>query len=148
MENGRMTSRPRADGMTTGMAGRFVMSARSSQIVADATPASGGPGEAFVAQELFLASLATCALAVIDHAAREERLPSRVHVQAESDIDPADTTRYRGVSLEFRFADVEQRQAEALVAAFTAVCPIYNTIARTTPVAIAVHIIPAAGVQG
>ena len=133
-----MASRPRASGMTTGMAGRFIMSARSAQIVADASTASGGPGEAFVAQELFLASIATCALAVIDKAAREQRLAPSVHVGAESDIDADDTTRYRSVMLHFRFAGVGQEQAEGLVAAFTAVCPIYNTLARTTPVTITV----------
>ena len=143
-----MTTRPRAAGMTTGMAGRFIMSARTSQIVADATTVKGGPGEAFVAQELFLASLATCALAVIDHAAREAGLPSQVHVQTESDIDPADTTRYRSVTMAFRFAGVAQGQAEVLVAAFTAVCPIYNTLARTTSVAVTVHAIAAGGALG
>ena len=130
-----MASRPRASGATTGIPGRFIMSARGAQIVADASAASGGPGEAFVAQELYLASIATCALAVIDMQARAQQLEPGVHVGAESDVDG---TRYRSVTLAFRFTGVAQDQAEALVAAFTAVCPIYNTLARTTPVTITV----------
>ena len=138
-----MADRPHASGMTTGMPGRFIMSARSAQIVTDASTASGGLGQAFVAQELYLASIATCALAVIDNKARAQMLAPSVHVEAESDIDPEDTTRYRSVALEFRFTGVGQAQAEALVAAFTAVCPIYNTLARTAPVAITV-VVPGA----
>ena len=137
-----MALRPRASGVTTGMPGRFIMSARAAQIVADASPAAGGPGEAFVAQELYLASIATCALAVIDMKARAQQLAPHVHVDAETEIDPDDTTRYRSATLAFRFTGVAQDQAEALVAAFTAVCPIYNTLARATPVAVTVTAAP------
>ena len=135
-----MANRPRAWGVTTSMPGRFIMGARTAQIVTDASPASGGAGEALVAQELYLVSLATCALAVIDGKARAQQLEALVHVDAETEIDPDDTTRYRSATMAFRFKGASQTQAEALVAAFTAVCPIYNTLARTTPVTIQVSL--------
>ena len=35
--------------------------------------------------------------------------------------------------MQFGFAGIAQVEANALVQAFTDACPIYNTIARTTP---------------
>jgi uncharacterized OsmC-like protein len=133
-----MATRPRASGVTTGVPGRFVMSTRSAHIVSDATTRRGGAGEAFVAQELFLASLATCALAVIDDEARKAGVRPRISVEVESEIDPDQGPGYRAARLAFRFEGVAQEQAETFVAAFVAVCPIYYTLARTTPVTITV----------
>jgi uncharacterized OsmC-like protein len=133
-----MAGRSNASGMTTGAPGRFITSARLTHIVADASKASGGLGEAPVAQELYLISLITCALAVIDGTARDRSIPAQVRIEAENEIDRDDTTRYRAAAMIFHFQGATQCQAESLVAAFTAVCPIYNTLARTTPVAITV----------
>ena len=41
--------------------------------------------------------------------------------------------RFRRLGMQFRFAGISQVEANALVQAFTDACPIYNTIARTTP---------------
>lgn len=134
-----MTDRPSARATTTQTPGRFLLSARQAHFVADASRARGGPAEAPVAAELFLSSLAACSLAVIADTARSQGvgLPS-VEVATSYEVDPADGTRFARVALDFRFAGVPSGQAEALVQVFKDVCPIYNTVARTTPVEITV----------
>ena len=125
---------PKATARTTDQAGRFLVSARNVHFVADASAARGGTGEAVVAAELFLSSLAACGLAIVTDVARKRGSTLRtVTVDTTYTIDPDDKTRFRRVGMRFSLAGVAQQEATALVAAFTASCPIYNTVARTTP---------------
>jgi uncharacterized OsmC-like protein len=125
---------PRVIARTTGQPGRFLVSARSVHTIGDATPARGGPGEAFVAAEFMLSALATCGLAIVTDEARKrgDKVTETV-IDTTYTVDPADTTRFSRVAMQFRFTGIAQQQADALVRAFTDRCPIYNTIARTTP---------------
>jgi uncharacterized OsmC-like protein len=129
-----MPADPKACARTTDQSGRFLVSARAVHIVADATPVRGGSGEALVAAELFLGSLATCGLAIVTDEAKKRGATLRAaSVETTYTIDPDDKTRFRRVGMQFRLTGVTQAEATALVAAFTASCPIYNTVARTTP---------------
>jgi uncharacterized OsmC-like protein len=111
-----------------------MVSARAVHIVADASAARGGSGEALVAAELFLSSLAACGLAIVTDVARKRGSALRsASVDTTYTIDPADKTRFSRVAMHFRFAGVAPAEATSLVAAFTDSCPIYNTVARTTP---------------
>ena len=126
---------------STAMPGRHLIDARHNHFVADSTEARGGRGEAPVATELFLASLATCALAVITDQARQRGLAAHEYrAEVSTRPDPADTTRFERIDFKFHLPGIAKADAEALVEAFTAVCPIYNTAARTTPVSIAVDV--------
>jgi uncharacterized OsmC-like protein len=93
-----------------------------------------------VAAELLLSSLAACGLALVTDTARERDITLRgVDLEATYTVDPADSTRFSRVGLRFRLPGLPRGQAEELVATFTATCPIYNTIARTTPTEVTVE---------
>jgi uncharacterized OsmC-like protein len=129
-----MPDDPKASARTTDQRGRFLTTARNAHIVTDATPGRGGTGEALVAAELFLSSLATCGLAIVTDEAVKRGIALRsASVEASYTLDPDDRTRFRRVAMHFRFAGIAQPEADALAGAFTASCPIYNTVARTTP---------------
>ena len=129
-----MPADPTATARTTDQPGRFLLSARDVHFVADASSARGGTGEALVAAELFLSSLAACGLAIVTDVARKRGSTMRsATVNTTYRIDPDDKTRFRRVGMQFLLAGVTQDEATSLVAAFTASCPIYNTVARTTP---------------
>lgn len=119
---------------TTHAHGRFVMTAMGHPFVADQAAKHGGPGEAPGAAELFLASLLSCAFGIIQRTGRERGTPpARIEADASYTLNAEDRTRFSVIRLAFRFQGVTLPQAEALVAAFAAQCPIYNTAARTTP---------------
>jgi uncharacterized OsmC-like protein len=121
--------------------GRHLIDVRHNHFVADSTALRGGTGEAPVATELFLAALATCALAVITDAARTRQLRAgEYRAEVSTAVDPQDTTRFLDIAFSFRMPGIAKSEAEALVREFTEVCPIYNTAARTTPVSIAVEV--------
>lgn len=123
------------------IAGRFIIDARQNHFIADASVARGGQNEAPVATELFVASLATCALAVItDEAVKAGIKDASYFVDVSATQDDNDGTRFSLVEFAFRFGGVKKDAAEGLVKAFTDICPIYNTVARTTPVKIAVAV--------
>ena len=119
---------------TTHVQGRFVLSAVGHAFVADQAAKHGGPGAVAGAAELFLASLLACAFGIMQRTAREGAFPlTRIEAEATYALDPADRTRFSRIGMDFTVAGLDQAGAEALVAAFVAQCPIYNTAARTTP---------------
>ena len=119
---------------TTHRQGRFVMSALGYPFVADQAAKHGGPGAAPGAAELFLASLIACALGIMQRTARERGLaPDRIEAEASYTLAPEDRTRFAQIRMAFTVAGLGRDDAEVLVAAFQAGCPIYNTAARTTP---------------
>ncbi|MDW8398944.1 MAG: OsmC family protein [Acetobacteraceae bacterium] len=123
---------------TTQTQGRFVMTALGHPFVADQAAKHGGPGQAPGAAELFLASLLACAFGIMQRTGRERGTPpARIEGEASYTIDPEDRTRFAVIRLAFRVHGLARAEAEALVAAFAAQCPIYNTAARTTPTEIA-----------
>ncbi len=129
-----MAEDPRVVARATDQPGRFIVSARNVHVVGDATPNRGGTGEAFVAAEFMLGALANCGLAIVCDEARKRGLaPTATSVETTYTVDPDDRTRFRRLGMHFRFAGISQPDADALVRAFTDACPIYNTIARTTP---------------
>lgn len=119
---------------TTLTEGRFVMTAMGHPFVADQAAKHGGPGQAPGAAELFLASLLSCAFGIIQRTGRERGTPpARIEAEASYTLHPEDRTRFAVIRLRFRFQGVTEQQADGLVAAFAAQCPIWNTAARTTP---------------
>ena len=122
---------------STHTAGRFIIDVRQNHVVADASVARGGRGEAPGAIELFVASLATCALAVIEDAGIKANIKNAVYsVNVSATPDDQDGTRFSIVEFAFDFKGVPAEIGKALIKEFTDICPIYNTVARTTPVKI------------
>jgi len=131
-----------AETRTTGIPGRFLLSAEGKHMVVDASAATGGVAEAFVAQELLAGSLATCSQAVI-YAVAEElgAVPDSVHVKVTSDRDPeAQPPVYSSFTMDFVLTGVSQEQAEALVGQFTTLCPIYYAISNMAPMTVNVAV--------
>lgn len=128
---------PSITSTTIGQNGRYLLSARDQHLVADATASRGGPGEAWLAGELLLAALATCAHAVIESSAREQGLTlSRVVVTGDSEADEAQPGHYGHVHLAFTLTGVDDAQANALVGEYLRICPIYGSVSRGAPVTV------------
>lgn len=116
---------------STATPGRFIVSAGARHFVSDARVATGGPGEAVNAGELLLSSLASCALAVIQHHAADTGVAlGAVQVDAEFQRDADDGTRYAWIAVRAHLPGLPRAQAQALLDRFTATCPIYNTLRR------------------
>jgi uncharacterized OsmC-like protein len=131
-----------AETRTTGIPGRFVLSADGKHMVVDASAATGGVAESFVAQELLAGALATCSQAII-YAKSEEvgAVPDSVHVHVASDRDPeAQPPVYSSFVMDFTLTGVTQEQAEQLVEQFTTLCPIYYAISTMAPMTINVSV--------
>ena len=125
---------PRVSAVTTGRFGRFVISSGAKHVVADSTAARGGPGEAMGAGELLLASLCSCGLALVTEAARERGLAlSGARIETTYTTDPEDRTRMSRLAVTLGVAGVDRDAGQGLLDAFTQVCPIWNTLARSTP---------------
>jgi uncharacterized OsmC-like protein len=139
-----MSYEPRVAAETRDGVRRFLMSARANHFVADASAGRGGAGEALLAGELFLSSLLACGLAIIVDEGAKAGHAVTVRADASSAGDPDDNTRYSRIELAFRFAGLDQGAAEGLVERFKARCPIYNTVARSAPITVAVHAEPTA----
>lgn len=123
------------------VAGRFIIDVRHNHLVADASFARGGKNEAPGAIELFIASLATCALAVIADAGTKANIKNAIYaVSVSATPDDNDGTRFSAVDFAFDFKGVQPETGKALIKEFTDICPIYNTVARTTPVKIALSV--------
>jgi uncharacterized OsmC-like protein len=128
---------------TVGIPGRYILSGQGKHMVVDASPASGGAGESFVAQELFVGALATCAQAIVHARGQELSIaPSSVVVSVESERDlEATPPAYSSVRMEFTFCGVTESEANILVTAFTHGCPIYHTVASATTMRVSVRVL-------
>lgn len=127
---------------STGIPGRYILSGGGKHLVVDASAANGGTGESFVAQELFVGALATCAQAVVHAKGAELGLPpASVLVEVESQREPdATPPGYTWIRMDFTLSGLRQDQAETLVGEFTRTCPIYNTVAATTTMKVSVSV--------
>ncbi|MFN2590282.1 MAG: OsmC family protein [Actinomycetota bacterium] len=115
-----------AEARSTQTFGRVLASARNHHVVVDGPVWNGCPGEAMTPGELFMASIATCAVELLEVIARAEEVPlegSQVAIKGE--VDPAnpvrrDVTVFNRVDLRFDVRGVTQDQAEFLVERFKA----------------------------
>lgn len=129
---------------TTGQPGRYILSAEGRHLVVDASAMTGGVAEAFVAQELLVGALATCAQAVVFAKGEEYDLrPSSVTVTVESDRDPeASPPVYSSIVMDFVVEGLAQEDAQRLVDEFTSLCPIYYTVSQAAPMTVTVRVTP------
>ncbi len=116
--------------------GRFVVSARDRFLVTDAPANRGGAEQAWMANELLLAAIGSCAVSSVAAFAREEDAPLRdVTATAHATRNPDDPTRYALVSLDVVTEGVEQEVADHLVERFMGNCPVWGTVSRGAEVA-------------
>ncbi len=131
--------------------GRVLCNSREQHFVVDGPVQNGCPGEAVTPAELFLASVASCGVELIEVFAREEDVELRsiaVEVSGEFDLDDPvrpDVTVFRTVELRFALDGPPQDRAEPLVERFKGRCPLYGSVAVATPnVSVTVRSITAA----
>jgi uncharacterized OsmC-like protein len=104
--------------------GRVLCSSRDQHFVVDGPVQNGCPGEAVTPGELFLSSVASCGVELVQVFARLQDVPLRsiaVEISGELDLDDpvrSDVTVFRRVDLEFALAGPSAEQAELLVKRF------------------------------
>ncbi|WBL73711.1 OsmC family protein [Serratia liquefaciens] len=100
-------------------------------LVTDSTAARGGEAKAWLAGELLLASLATCAVSSVTAFARESNWQlADVSAEGISQRHASDETRYEKIVLTVDTAGITQQQAAELVRKFTRHCPVFGTVSR------------------
>lgn len=103
----------------------------------------GGTGEAWVAGELLMTALASCAMSIVADVAEKGGIALHdITISATSERDPNDPTRYAFVKLDFAMKGPDQAQAEHLVKEFQANCPIYGTVSRGAPLEVSIQTTP------
>jgi uncharacterized OsmC-like protein len=104
--------------------GRVLCSCREQHFVVDGPVWNGCPGEAVTPGELFLASVASCGVELVQVLAREEDIGlASVGVAISGELDPAnpvrsDVTVFRSVRLDFEMTGPSEQEAERLVKRF------------------------------
>ena len=113
-----------AHARSTDTFGRVLCSARDQHFVVDGPVQNGCPGEAVTPGELFLSSVASCGVELVQVFARQEDVPLRsiaVEISGELDLDEPvrpDVTVFRRVELTFTLDGPSDQQAELLVKRF------------------------------
>lgn len=128
-------------GVCTETRGRYVLRGDDYEIISDASPLSGGPGEAASTLDLLVASLVSCALNAFrqdllgdDEADRNVEIFARV----ERGIDE----QQLGTLVMECFidtADDASVNADLLVAEYKRRCRIYNALKHALPVRFVLH---------
>src|SRR3954453_5630567 len=110
-----------AQARSTGTFGRVLCSSRDQHFVVDGPVWNGCPGEAVTPGELFLASVASCGVELLQVLAREDEVPlGSVTVDISGELDPAnpvrsDVTGFRSVRRDFHLEGPSEQEAKALV---------------------------------
>jgi uncharacterized OsmC-like protein len=113
-----------AETVSSGAQGRAIASIRTNHfVVDDPAGATGGPGEAPSAAELFLSGVTACAVLMLERLARAGDLPlEHVHAEMTADREP-DTARdgiavFEHARLSLTLRGLTQEQAGQLVEVF------------------------------
>lgn len=130
---------------STGTFGRVLCSSRHHHFIVDGPVQNGCAGEALTPPELFLSSVLTCGVELIEVIARDAGLAiGPVSGTIRARIDRAaqpreDLTLFNSVSLHFTLAHVSPVDAAMLVAGFQRRCPLYGTVAAATADVVVTH---------
>lgn len=127
-----------ANARTTDAFGRVLCNAREQYFITDGPVWNGCPGEAVTPGEFFMASVAACAVELVQVIAREQGVTSLGTVRASiaGVLDRAhpvrpDVTVFNSVRLEVELTGVTQAQGEDLVARFRGRCPLFGSVAAS-----------------
>ena len=109
---------------TTDTFGRVLCSARDHHFIVDGPVQNGCPGEEVTPAELFLASVAACAVELIQVLGRQQDIEIRsLHARVHGMMDRSnpvrtDYTVFNHVKVELEFADTAYEKAFELAEAF------------------------------
>ena len=104
---------------STDVPGRSLVTARTHHFVIDGPAFHGGPNEAIVPSEAFLSGVLACGVLLLEHFAREEKLPLRRTEGRIAGIRlKSDPATFEQIDLAFDLTGVTGPQAEQLVEKF------------------------------
>lgn len=130
---------------SSGTFGRVLCSSRNHHFVVDGPVQNGCAGEALTPPELFLASVLTCGVELMEVIARDAGVVvGPIHGTIRASLDRAsqpreDLTLFNSVSLHFVLAGVSEVEAGSLVAGFKRRCPLYGAVAASVPAVTVTH---------
>jgi uncharacterized OsmC-like protein len=130
---------------STGTFGRVLCSTRHHHFIVDGPVQNGCAGEALTPPELFLSSVLTCGVELIEVIARDLGVTvGTVRGTIRARIDRAaqlreDLTLFNSVGLHFVLAGVSPEHAATLVAGFQRRCPLYGTVAAAVSDVVVTH---------
>jgi uncharacterized OsmC-like protein len=113
-----------ANARSTDTFGRVLCSTRDQHFVVDGPVQNGCPGEAVTPGELFLSSVASCGVELVQVFARQEEVPlGAIAVEISGEMDPGNPVRddvsvFSRVEIAFSMEGVSGDQAERLVTRF------------------------------
>ena len=124
---------------STAIAGRVLCSARNHHFVVDGPVQNGFPGEAITPVEVLLCGVASCGVELLQAFAMQDAIPlGRVSVQVAGAIDRSrpvrpDATVLNWFTADFELGGVTQDQATHLVERFKKTCPVFGSVAVSSP---------------
>lgn len=130
---------------STGIFGRVLCSARNHHFVVDGPVQNGCAGEALTPPELFLASVLTCGVELIEVCARDLDAPvgpvtGTIRATLDRSAQPrTDLTLFNSVRLHFVLSGVTLEVAASLVLGFQRRCPLYGTVAAAIADVLVTH---------
>lgn len=120
---------------STQVFGRVLCSSRHHHFVVDGPVQNGCAGEALTPPELFLASVLTCGVELIEVLARDHKaalglVTGTIRATLDRSAQPRqDVTLFNSVRLHFVLSGVSATVASELVAGFQRRCPLYGAVA-------------------
>ena len=128
----------------TNQPGRAIVNVRDDYMVVDSVPPLGSPSEETNPLDMFLGALGSCAMLLAENVAEADGLPLiDAATTVEGDLDVRGVRGEEGISphiqamrIHWLIAGVDEAQAGAMVDAWVARCPIYNTYIRATDITI------------
>ncbi|MBM4358904.1 MAG: OsmC family protein [Deltaproteobacteria bacterium] len=130
---------------STGTFGRVLCSTRHHHFIVDGPVQNGCAGEALTPPELFLSSVLTCGVELIEVIARDGGVAlGSVRGTIRARLDRAaqareDLTLFNAVALHFVLTGVSPAEAGMLVSGFQRRCPLYGSVAASIADVVVTH---------
>ncbi len=128
-----------ATARSTDAFGRVLCSARDHHFVIDGPVWNGCPGEALTPGEAFMAAIAACGVELVQVIAADDGLEvARVEVALQGVVDREhpvreDVTVFNRARIDYQIEGVGEKQAADLVEGVKRRCPLYGSLAVSTP---------------
>lgn len=135
-------ARPSASGRMVDF-GRALLSARGNHWIYDSVPPINGPNEEVNPLDALVGALPACGIMVYEAVARDEDIPLHsINATVEADLDPRGVAganvnpRIRAFRVTMNVDGPSAEEAEMMLEAWRARCPVYTTFERSAPIEI------------
>ena len=135
----------------TNQPGRAIVNVRDDYMVVDSVAPLGSPSEETNPLDMFVGALGACGALIVENVAVAEALPlADVAATIEADLDPRGvkgedvSPHIQAMRVHWLLSGVDQTQADAMVDAWIARCPIYNTYILATDITVTSEVVDGA----